>query len=62
MKNKGITQRKFKVGDLMIVHKQVKSSSAAGIATKIMFKAKGPYRVIEQDGPGSYKLQWLPFC
>ena len=56
LRNKGITQRKFKVGDLVIIRKQVKSSSAAGIATKIMFKAKGPYQVIQQERPGSYKL------
>ena len=62
LRNKGIIQRKFKVGDLMIVRKQVKSSSAAGIAAKIIFKAKGPYQVIEQEGLGSCKLQWLPFC
>ena len=57
LKNKGVTQQKFEVGDLVIVHKQVKSNTAAGIATKIVFKAKGPYRVIKQDGPGSYKIQ-----
>ena len=46
----------------MIVCKQVKLSTVAGIAAKIMFKAKGLYQVIKQDGPGSYKIQWLPFC
>ena len=57
MKNKGVTQRKFEVGDLVIVCKQVKSNTAAGIAAKIVFKAKGPYRVIKPDGPVSHKIQ-----
>ena len=62
LKNEGITWRKFNVGDLVVVCKQVKSRAEAGVVAKIMFKTKGPYQVVTWDGPGSYKLQQLPFC
>jgi hypothetical protein len=48
-------------GDIVIVRKQVKSDAAKGISVKILFRTKGPYRVIEQVTPSSYHLQKLPF-
>ena len=47
---------------MVIVRKQVQSKAAAGVAAKIQFKAKRPYRVVEPARWGSYKLQKLPFC
>ena len=34
----------------------------AGVAAKLLIKAKGPYRVVELVGEGSYRIQRLPFC
>jgi hypothetical protein len=51
----------FDVGDLVIVRKQVKSNTSKGISAKLLFKTKGPYRVIKKITPGSYRLQKLPF-
>ena len=61
LKNKGKSQRDFDPGDLVLVRKQVQSNAAKGTSAKLVFKAKGPYRVIEQLRPGTYKLQKLPF-
>ena len=44
--NKGKIMRKFYTGDLVIVRKQVKSSRKDGIPQKLLFKTKGPYRVL----------------
>jgi hypothetical protein len=62
LKNKGKTQREFEFGDVVIVWKQVKSQASKGISAKLIFKAKGPYRVIEAANAGSYWLQKLPFA
>jgi hypothetical protein len=61
LKNDSITERTFMAGDLLIVRKQVKSNADRGIAGKIVFKSRGPYRVLEQAYPGSYWIQKLPF-
>jgi hypothetical protein len=61
LKNDSITERTFTAGDLVIVRKQVKSNADRGIAGKIVFKSRGPYRVLEQANPGSYWIQKLPF-
>jgi hypothetical protein len=61
LKNEGRTQRLFDIGDLVIVRKQVKSDTAKGISAKLVFKTRGPYRVIDRISPSSYKLQKLPF-
>jgi hypothetical protein len=61
LKNDSITKRTFTAGDLVIVQKQVKSNVDRGIAGKIVFKSRGPYRVLEQANPGSYWIQKLPF-
>ncbi len=61
LKNDSITERTFAAGDLVIVRKQVQSNSDRGIAGKIVFKSRGPYRVLEPANPGSYWIQKLPF-
>jgi hypothetical protein len=61
LKNDSITERTFTAGDLVIVQKQDKSNADRGIAGKIVFKSRGPYRVLEQANPGSYWIQKLPF-
>ena len=43
LRNAGVNQWKFEIGDLVIVRKQVQSDAAAGVAAKLLFKAKGPY-------------------
>ena len=54
--------REFDTGDLVVVSKQVNSSIKYGIAQKLVFKTKGPYRVLDMATPISYWLQNLPFC
>ena len=44
--NKGNITREFHTGDLVVVRKQVKSSGKYGIAQIVVFKTKGPYRVL----------------
>ena len=61
LKNDSVTERKFAAGDLVIVRKQVKSNADRGIAGKIVFKSRGPYRVLEPANPGSYIIPKLPF-
>ena len=61
LRNESVTERTFAPGDLVIVRKQVKSNAAKGISAKLVFKTKGPYRVIERMTPSSYKIQKLPF-
>ena len=61
LKNEGVRQREFDIGDLVIVRRQVQSRAVAGVSAKLTFKAKGPYRVIEKLNPGSYSIQKLPF-
>jgi hypothetical protein len=57
MKNESRTERKFNPGDLVLVRKQVKSSTLKGRPEKLTLKAKGPYRVLEKAGKSSYKGQ-----
>ena len=61
IRNKGKIMREFYTGDLFIVRKKVKSSIKGGIFHKLLFKIKGPYRVLEKDTLGSYWLQHFPF-
>ena len=58
--NRGRTVRQFNVGDLVIVRKQVQSSTEKGIPAKQKFKWKGIYRVVEKLGEKSYNVQKLP--
>ncbi len=61
IRNEGKKQRAFDIGDIVIVRKQVKSNKSKGISAKLLFKTRGPYRVIDKITPSSYKLQKLPF-
>jgi len=61
LRNEGIKQIVFDIGDLVVVRKQVKSNAAKGFSAKLVFKTKGPYRVIDKVNHGSYMLQKLPF-
>ena len=54
--------REFDTGDLVVVRKKVKSSRKYGIAQKLVFKTKIPYRVLEKVTMSSYWVQSLPFC
>ena len=46
----------------MVVRKQLKSRRKYGIAQKLLFKTKGPYRVLKKATPILYCLQCLTFC
>jgi hypothetical protein len=61
LRNKGKKEREFALGDIVIVQKQVLSNASKGISAKLLFKTKGPYRVIDKASPNSYHLQKLPF-
>ena len=61
LRNDGIKERCFEVGDLVIIRKQVKSNAALGVSAKLVFKAKGPYRVLGPATNGTYSVQRLPF-
>ena len=60
--NKGKLMRDFDTGDLVVLRGQVKKIRRDMITHKLVFKQKGPYRVLEKDTPISYWLQSLPFC
>jgi hypothetical protein len=59
LKNEGHNMKSFAPGDLVIVKKQVQTSQEKGPA-KARMSARGPYRVIEQVKPGTYRVQRLP--
>ena len=59
--NKGNLTREFYTRDIVVVRKQLKSSRYDGIAYKLVFKIKGPYRVLEKATPTSYWVQRLTF-
>ena len=52
--NKCKLMREFYTGDLAVVRKNVKSSRKDGVAYKLVFKTKGPYRFLEKATPSSY--------
>ena len=56
----GKRERIFQPGDLVVVRRQVQSEAAQGKPAKLMMRAKGPYRVLEQAGKGSYWIQRIP--
>ena len=49
----------FAPGDLVVIKKQVQTTQEHGPA-KARMHARGPYRVIEQIKPGTYRVQKLP--
>ena len=61
LKNENRKPPSFNPGDIVIVRKQFKSNSTDGTSAKLQFRPKGPYRVLEQISPSSYKIQKLPF-
>ena len=60
--NKGNLVREFDTGNLVVVRKQVKSTRKYGIYHKLVFKTKGPYRVLDKATPSSYWVHNLPLC
>ena len=61
LRNKGNFMRESDTRDLVVVRKQVKSSIKDRIDQTLLFKIKGPYRVLEKAKPGSYWIQHLNF-
>ena len=59
LKNEGRSMKTFSPGDLVIVKKQVQTTQEKGPA-KARMQARGPYRVLEQLKPGTYRIQRLP--
>ena len=55
--NKGKTRREFAPGDLVVIRRQVTSDAQAGRPAKLRIRARGPYRILEKAGEGSYWLQ-----
>ena len=49
----------FAPGDLVVIKKQVQTTQEKGPA-KARMNARGPYRILEESKPGTYKLQKLP--
>ena len=62
LKNASKNMKTFTPGELVIVRKQVKTNADAGEPAKLMIRARGPYRVLEEIRPGTYKIQKLPFA
>ena len=60
--NKVNLMKEFDTEDLVVVMKQVKSNRKYGISQKLVFKTKGPYRVLDNYTPISYWLHSFPFC
>eukprot|EP00957_Ditylum_brightwellii_P208021 15355524-Ditylum_brightwellii.AAC.1 len=61
MKNQLQTEKTFKTGDLVIVHKQMQSRVAEGFSAKMAIRGRGPYRIVRQAGSNLYWVQCLPF-
>ena len=59
LKNDGRNMKAFAPGDLVIIKKQVQTTQENGPA-KARMHARGPYRVLEQIKPGTYRVQRLP--
>ena len=59
LKNEGRKMKTFAPGDIVIIKKQVQTTQENGPA-KARMHARGPYRVIEQIKPGTYRVQKLP--
>ena len=59
LKNEGRNMKTFAPGDLVIIKKQVQTTKEHG-PEKARMHARGPYRIIEQVKPGTYRVQKLP--
>ena len=62
LRNKGKLVREFDTGEIVVVKKQMNSTRNDGLSQKLVFKTKGPYRVLEKATPGSHFLRHLTFC
>lgn len=60
LKNQGHKQNEFAVGDLVLVWKQVTTSTDKGPA-KRQLRARGPYQVLEKLLANTYQVIRLPF-
>ena len=62
LRNKGQPMREFDTVYIVVLINQVKSSIKYGVYhQKLLFKTKGPYRVLYKAKPGSLCLQNLHF-
>ncbi|KAI2508403.1 hypothetical protein MHU86_6077 [Fragilaria crotonensis] len=59
LKNEGRNMKSFAPGDLVVIKKQVQTTQENGPA-KARMHARGPYRILEQIKPGTYRVQKLP--
>lgn len=59
LKNKSRNTKQFQPGELVIVRKQIQTNDHQGPA-KARLRARGPYRVLEEIKPGTYKIQRIP--
>jgi RNase H-like domain found in reverse transcriptase/Integrase zinc binding domain/Reverse transcriptase (RNA-dependent DNA polymerase) len=63
MRNQGIIPRKFNIGDIVLVQKQVQTHTVNEVthpAKQQIAKFKGPYKVIEKLSENSYLAQKMP--
>mmetsp|Transcript_2602 Transcript_2602/g.3881 ORF Transcript_2602/g.3881 Transcript_2602/m.3881 type:complete len:702 (-) Transcript_2602:652-2757(-) len=60
LKNQTQNETVFQPNDLVLLRKQVQTSTEKGPA-KAQIKARGMYRIIRQIKPGSYEVQKIPF-
>ena len=54
LRNQGKLNPGFNIGDLVVVRKQMRSDQARGISAKLVFRTKGPYRVLEKVSERSF--------
>ena len=62
MRKKFKLMREFYIGYIAVVRKKANPSIKDQISQKLVFKTKGPYRVLEKATPISYWIQSFPFC
>ena len=55
--NASRTEITFQVGDIVTARVQTQSNSSKGTVGKLTYKARGPFRVVEVLGHGSYRVQ-----
>ena len=62
LRNKGNITREFDTGEILVLRKEVKLSIKNGVAQKLVFKTKIPYRVLQKAKLSSSWFQRLHFC
>ena len=60
MKHAARQRRTFQTGDIVLVRRQVKSQAKLGLPMKLVFKVKGPCRVLGPAHENSHCLQKIP--